>query len=141
MIDLTDYKTASRLSPHINAGASARLSLQPLVTALTGEAGQAFAHGWRTTDVAENRAGRPMPRPMSEYERQEAIGAMLGEAGISALDLEVARLQHTGHGHVVPRLDGVRTRCGGPAMCRVCQGEQAATSMVPTGYIGPKVGR
>lgn len=61
MTDLTDYKTASRLSPYINAGASARLSLQPLVTSLTGEAGQAFAHGWRTTDVAENKAGRPMP--------------------------------------------------------------------------------
>jgi hypothetical protein len=61
MTDLTDYKTASRLSPHINAGASARLNLQPMASDLSGEAHAAFCHGWRTTDEAENRAGRPMP--------------------------------------------------------------------------------
>lgn len=60
VIDLTSYKTASRLSPHINAGASARLNLQPMVSDLSGEAHAAFCHGWRTTDEAENRAGRPM---------------------------------------------------------------------------------
>lgn len=59
--DLSDYKTASRLSPHINAGASARLNLQPMVSALSGDAHLAFCHGWRTTDEAENRSGRPMP--------------------------------------------------------------------------------
>lgn len=124
MIDLSDYKTSSRLSPHINAGASARLNLQPMVTSLTGEAGQAFAHGWRTTDLAENRAGRPMPRHMSEFERQEAIDSMLAaQDRLSAL-----QLQHTGHGHVVPRLDGSRTRCGGPAMCPVCQREQSVAA-------------
>jgi hypothetical protein len=32
---------------------------------------------------------------------------------------------NTGHGHVTPRPDGVRARCGGPAMCRVCQMERA----------------
>lgn len=30
-----------------------------------------------------------------------------------------------GHGHVKPRPDGVRMRCGGPAVCRVCQQEKA----------------
>ena len=25
-----------------------------------------------------------------------------------------------GHGHVFPRLDGVKARCGGPAMCSEC---------------------
>jgi hypothetical protein len=34
-----------------------------------------------------------------------------------------------GHGHVVPRPDGVRARCGGPATCRVCQAEQAALKL------------
>ncbi len=85
MFDLSDYKTTSRLSPHINAGASARLNLQPLVASLTGEAGQAFEYGWRTTDVAENKAGRPMPPPMSEFDhqfaRQEAIDSMLADQG------------------------------------------------------------
>jgi hypothetical protein len=25
-----------------------------------------------------------------------------------------------GHGHVVPRADGVKARCGGPALCSEC---------------------
>lgn len=29
------------------------------------------------------------------------------------------------HGWVTPRADGFRARCGGPAMCPVCQAEQA----------------
>lgn len=32
---------------------------------------------------------------------------------------------NSGHGHVRPRPDGVRARCGGPAICAVCQREQA----------------
>lgn len=32
----------------------------------------------------------------------------------------------TGHGHVTPRKDGVKARCGGPALCSVCQREKAA---------------
>lgn len=34
--------------------------------------------------------------------------------------------QNKGHGHVVPRPDGVKARCGGPAFCKVCQQEQQA---------------
>lgn len=30
-----------------------------------------------------------------------------------------------GHGHVKPRADGVRARCGGPAVCSACQAEKA----------------
>lgn len=29
-----------------------------------------------------------------------------------------------GHGHVFKRPDGAKARCGGPAMCKVCQAEQ-----------------
>lgn len=31
--------------------------------------------------------------------------------------------QTTGHGHVTPNPDGLKARCGGPAMCSVCQKE------------------
>jgi len=34
-------------------------------------------------------------------------------------------VQNTGHGHVRPRPDNVKARCGGPAVCSVCQREQA----------------
>lgn len=30
-----------------------------------------------------------------------------------------------GHGHVIPRPDGVKARCGGPALCSVCAAELA----------------
>lgn len=32
---------------------------------------------------------------------------------------------NTGHGHVRPRPDGARARCGGPAICSVCAKEAA----------------
>jgi hypothetical protein len=31
----------------------------------------------------------------------------------------------TGHGHVFPRPDGVKARCGGPGLCSVCGAELA----------------
>lgn len=31
-----------------------------------------------------------------------------------------------GHGHVIPRADGKRARCGGPALCAKCRAEQTA---------------
>ena len=33
---------------------------------------------------------------------------------------------NTGHGHVRPRPDGVKARCGGPGICNECSREQAA---------------
>lgn len=33
--------------------------------------------------------------------------------------------QNTGHGHVYPRPDGAKARCGGPALCDVCAKDQA----------------
>lgn len=50
----------------------------------------------------------------------------------------------TRHGHVVPRPDGVKARCGGPAICPVCAREaaQEAAAGEITGYrIGDKVYR
>lgn len=36
-----------------------------------------------------------------------------------------------GHGHVTPRLDGMRARCGGPGLCAQCSAERAQR-MEPT---------
>jgi hypothetical protein len=33
--------------------------------------------------------------------------------------------ENIGHGHVFPRPDGVKARCGGPAICMECAGDQA----------------
>jgi hypothetical protein len=32
---------------------------------------------------------------------------------------------NTGHGHVFPRPDGAKARCGGPALCSECAADQA----------------
>ena len=32
---------------------------------------------------------------------------------------------NTGHGHVFKRRDGALARCGGPAFCKECAGDQA----------------
>jgi len=39
--------------------------------------------------------------------------------------------QNTGHGHVRPRPDGVKARCGGPAICPECAREQAQLLAAP----------
>lgn len=38
--------------------------------------------------------------------------------------------QNVGHGHVFPRPDGVRARCGGPALCRECARDLARRNAV-----------
>lgn len=35
----------------------------------------------------------------------------------------------TGHGHVVPRVDGGKARCGGPAICSACALEAAGARL------------
>lgn len=38
---------------------------------------------------------------------------------------------NTGHGHVRPRPDGARARCGGPGICPDCSRDQVALNMSP----------
>lgn len=37
--------------------------------------------------------------------------------------VEVMRME-PGHGHVIPNVNGILTRCGGPAQCSECQQER-----------------
>jgi len=37
--------------------------------------------------------------------------------------MAMARGNNFGHGHVTPRADGVKARCGGPSMCSTCANE------------------
>jgi hypothetical protein len=45
-------------------------------------------------------------------------------AGLRAMAAQLVKLpvreQNSGHGHVFPRPDGVRARCGGPVLCAEC---------------------
>lgn len=40
-------------------------------------------------------------------------------------------LTNTGHGHVRPRADGAKARCGGPAICPTCAAEAAPAAPRP----------
>lgn len=40
---------------------------------------------------------------------------------------------NAGHGHVRPRVDGVKARCGGPALCAECAREQARVDAASRG--------
>lgn len=39
--------------------------------------------------------------------------------------------RNVGHGHVFPRPDGVKARCGGPAICSVCAKDAARAAGNP----------
>lgn len=39
------------------------------------------------------------------------------------LESFVNKALNMGHGHVKPRPDGMKARCGGPAICKVCAAE------------------
>lgn len=45
-----------------------------------------------------------------------------------AIERGVEYYRKHGHGHVVERDDGVKARCGGPAVCKHCQLEKTATN-------------
>lgn len=87
MIDFTDYKTASAYAQHINAGASARLSLRAReCIALNPVSQAAWLHGWDTTDAAERLAGRGMPNAGRTLHRLEVEWANVAEQGPIRLD-------------------------------------------------------
>lgn len=43
---------------------------------------------------------------------------------------------NSGHGHVRPRPDGARARCGGPLFCVVCQREEAVLRQMNSVLVG-----
>jgi hypothetical protein len=53
-------------------------------------------------------------------------------AADAAFKERINEVHNVGHGHVRPRSDGVKARCGGPAMCREC-----AVELVRLGMNGP----
>lgn len=45
---------------------------------------------------------------------------------------------NTGHGHVRPRADGVKARCGGPALCKECAQDEAERRWNENGACAPQ---
>ena len=45
---------------------------------------------------------------------------LLDQLYATEVELEKLKQATTGHGHVYPRIDGTKARCGGPSMCREC---------------------
>lgn len=45
------------------------------------------------------------------------------------IDAAMVKAKNEGHGHVFPRPDGVRARCGGPGLCKVCSADAAKKAL------------
>ena len=45
---------------------------------------------------------------------------LLDKLYAAEVELSKLKLANTGHGHVYPRADGTRARCGGPMLCSEC---------------------
>lgn len=81
-------------------------------------------------------------RRQGQYEGWKLARALLpsqvGEAVAMPATVEYVG-KASGHGHVTPRADGVKARCGGPTLCRVCQKEQAALYTHPADQVAEPV--
>lgn len=90
--------------------------------------------------------GEPVTKDMSAREPTAEERESLAAAEVAMTKAEIAvreRLMeraaafqglggNSGHGHVVPRPDGVKARCGGPGICAECSREAARTYSPPT---------
>lgn len=46
---------------------------------------------------------------------------------------------NTGHGHVFPRPDGKKARCGGPKLCNLCAADQVRKTIPTVAFTGTPV--
>lgn len=105
MTDFTDMKTASQWSPIINLGCADRLNGREMRSGMTDPTCHAaYAYGWKTTDEAENKAGRPMPAKMiQEWEMEQfMVRDPLGFIPLAELQPDIDRvLELAAEGHEV----------------------------------------
>lgn len=91
---------------------------------------------YRQEDTHESRHGSPTPS------REGHHGAAAGSGRVLSLHLgdshpipvapqheQPCKKADSGHGHVHPRADGQRARCGDPGMCDQCSREQALANV------------
>lgn len=125
MINFADYKTASAYAQHINAGASARLSLRAReCIALNPVSQAAWFHGWDTTDAAERLAGRGIPCspgcshcgkdhpdafcPVVQFMGRRPVDEALGEDELLAMAAAAQRRAHGEDSKVAAEIDRMR---------------------------------
>ena len=53
-------------------------------------------------------------------ECSKLLDKLLDKLYAAEVELEQLKRASTGHGHVYPRADGTRARCGGPMLCSEC---------------------
>lgn len=84
----------------------------------------ARARGGEIAALRERDAALAM---MAEWRRRAESAR---DAWAALMEKHVGAL-NVGHGHVRPRPDGVRARCGGPGICVLCSREVAAGVRAP----------
>lgn len=75
------------------------------------------------TLIVEHLDDLPAPDAASPEAATEPAGAFYHD--------KMLRPANSGHGHVRPRPDGVKARCGGPAICHVCALEAGKLTRLP----------
>ena len=83
--------------------------------------------------VETNRTGRWQSSPAATFTVDDPDRSSKA-AALTALRLHLERF---GHGHVIPRADGIRTRCGGPGICQVCSRDQAEYDRLALSILPP----
>lgn len=69
-------------------------------------------------EAAEARAAELQQQLSEALERVKGLEAQLRPSA-------PPRTPNSGHGHVFPRPDGMKARCGGPALCKECRCDEA----------------
>ena len=81
----------------------------------------------KRSDPYKGKSWQELRDVIADYESAICYGVpctncakLLDKLYAAEVELETLKRGNTGHGHVYPRADGVRMRCGGPSMCREC---------------------
>ena len=78
-------------------------------------------------DPYKDKSWQELRDVIADYETAICYGVpctecakLLDKLYAAEVELEKLKQAYTGHGHVYPRADGRKARCGGPSMCREC---------------------
>ncbi len=135
---LVEFSPVPANSPNTTKGWGDRDELADFLERKPAAASPVCTNGWRlvppeaTDEMCEAAWDSEAADYVGEHKRIWQVGlayrAMLAAAPRQEPQAEVLKAPDCGHGHVYPRADGIKARCGGPALCAFCKIDLAAKS-------------
>lgn len=81
----------------------------------------------RRSDPYKDKSWQELRDVIADYESAISFrttctncAKLLDKLYAAEVELEKSRRANVGHGHVYPRADGTKARCGGPMICQEC---------------------